>query len=237
MAEPKDAPSKQYSGNLDVLQAASAMQAARLNAVDLLDTSDILFNLKRFAHSLPFSILAIEESGKLVLLQGILLRLDEPAKLWRAYRSHRAKTETLNIGILSRIRTTFPEIPLKKAQELAANGPTPDDLERAKQRAVYSDCIDNSGEFLCHLPRNIDWRQEAWERLCEARAIVLAPRDRSPEELGVWVKHVAAARESGKPMAAILPDIHKELLERGFVEKGWWDTLLEDVDALTRDTR
>src|SRR5437899_10600716 len=100
MAERNDARAKQYSGNVNATQAASAMQAARLNALDLLETADILFNLKRFAHSLPFSILAIEESGKIALLQGILLRLDDPAKLWRAYRLHRAKTELLNVGIL-----------------------------------------------------------------------------------------------------------------------------------------
>lgn len=210
------------------------MQAARLNSVDLLDTADILFTLKRFAHSVPFSILAIEESGKLALLQGILLRLEDRAKLWRLYRLHRAKTENLNLGIMARVRATFPEISLDAAREIAARGPTPDDLETAKQRAIYSDCVDRSGEFVCHLPRNIDWREEAWERLCEARAIVLSPRDRLPDELEVWVKHVLAARESGKSVAAVLPDIHKELLERGFVEEGWWDTLLKDIDEQTR---
>jgi len=64
MPERKQNGSKQYSGDLDIHQAASAMQAARLNSVDLLDTADVLFTLKRFAHSVPFSILAIEESGK-----------------------------------------------------------------------------------------------------------------------------------------------------------------------------
>jgi AbiV family abortive infection protein len=225
---------KQYAGELDIHQAASAMQAARLNSVDLLDTADILFNLKRFAHSVPFSILAIEESGKLVILQAILLGLADRAKLWRSYRLHRSKTENLNVGIMGRVRATFPAISLDEAREIAARGPTPEDLETAKQRAVYSDCIDDSGGVVCHLPRNVDWRQEAWERLCEARAIVLAPRDRSPDELDVWVRHVAAGRDSGKSIAAILPDIHNELVEKGFVDQGWWDTLLEDIETQTR---
>jgi AbiV family abortive infection protein len=233
MAGTKKTVAKQYSGRLDVLQAASAMQAARLNSVDLLDTADILFTLKRFAHSIAFSILAIEESGKLAILQGILLGLDAPGKLWRCYRLHRAKTEYLNVGIMARVRATFPEISLEDAQDIAASGPRPDDLETLKQRAVYSDCIDESGCAVSHLPRNIDWRQDAWDRLCEARAIVLAPRDRSPEELDVWLKHVTAARDSGKPLAAVLPDVHKALLEGGFVKEGWWDTLLKDVQTGT----
>lgn len=210
------------------------MQAARLNSVDLLDSADILFTLKRFAHSAAFSILAIEEAGKMAILQSILLRLGEPQQLWRSYRLHRAKTENLNLGILARVRATFPEIPLDQAQQIAARGPSPDDLEVTKQRAIYSDCIAESGELSCHLPRNADWRQEAWERLCEAKAIVLAPRDRTPEELEVWLRHVSQARAEGHSVAAVLPDIHKELLEKGFVEQGWWDNLLKDKEDLNR---
>lgn len=234
MTETKHDEPRQYAARLDVQQAAAAMQAARLNSIDLLDTADILFTLKRFAHSVAFSILAIEEAGKLTILQAILCGMEEPAKLWRFYRLHRAKTEGLNLGIMARVRATFPEISLKEAQEIAARGPTPDDLETAKQRAIYSDCMQRSGQFVCHLPRNVDWRQEAWDRLCEARAIVLAPRDRSPEELEIWVRYLATARDSGKSVAAILPELHKELVDKGFVEQGWWDTLLKDVDALSR---
>lgn len=228
MADP-DIP-KQYVGELDSHHAASAMQAARLNAVELLDTADILFNLKRFPHSLVFSILAIEEVGKLAILQGILLNLGgTSAELWRSYRRHRAKTESLNVGIWARIRATFPEIPEEQAHELAARGPTPDELETSKQRAIYSDCLEHRGSFACHLPKNLDWRQAAWERLCEARAIVLAPRDRSPEELDVWIKHASAARASGKNLAAVLPDLHKELAAKGFLKDGSWDPLLKDL--------
>jgi AbiV family abortive infection protein len=225
---------KKYAGDLDVQRAAAAMQAARLNSIDLLDTADILFDLKRFAHSVPFSILAIEEAGKLAILQAILLGLDEQATLWHSYRLHRAKTENLNLGVLARVRATFPEISLENAREIASRGPTPDDLETAKQRAIYSDCVERRGNFVCHLPRNVDWRQEAWERLCEAKAIVLAPRDRSPEELEVWVRQVSAARASGKSVADVLLDIHRELVEKSFVEEGWWDALLKDIDTLNR---
>lgn len=228
MAEP-DTP-KPYVGELDSHQAASAMQAAKLNAIELLDTADILFNLKRFPHSLLFSILAIEEVGKLAILQGILLDLGgSREELWRSYRRHRAKTGTLNVGIWARVRATFPEITPEQAHEIAARGPTPDELETSKQRAIYSDCLEQLGALVCHLPKNVDWRQAAWERLCEARAVVLARRDRSPEELEVWIKHASAGRASGKTLAAVLPDLHKELVAKGFLKEESWEPLLNDL--------
>lgn len=234
MAEP-GAP-RPYSGELDSQQAAAAMQAARLNAIELLDTADILFGLKRFPHSLVFSILSIEEAGKLAILQGILLGLGGTrAELWRRYRQHRAKTEMLSVGIWARIRATFPEIEPEHAQQIAARGPTPDDLETSKQRAIYSDCLEDRGSFACHLPKNVDWREAAWERLCEARAIALAPRDRPPEELEVWISHVSGARASGKTLAAVLPELHKDLLARGFHKEGFWEPLLKDLERDPRD--
>lgn len=85
-----------YGGALTPLQAASAMQAARLNARDLLETAELLYSLKRFAHSAALSTLALEEAGKLPILQGIFLGVGgDQSKLWRAYRRHQAKTRTI----------------------------------------------------------------------------------------------------------------------------------------------
>jgi len=223
-----------YVEQLSPEQAATAMQAARMNAVELMDTADILFTLKRFPHSVAFSTLAIEEAGKVVILQSIFLGVGgQILSLWKSYRQHRAKTRTLNIGILGRVRAEYPEIPLDEAKEIAGRGPTPNEIETAKQRAIYSDCLETSGTFMCHLPKNVDWRQQAWERLCEARAIVLRLRDRTPEELSVWLKHAKEGRAVGKSLADILPDVHRELLDKGFVKEGWWDTLLKDIKTQT----
>ncbi|WP_447964328.1 AbiV family abortive infection protein [Nitrospira sp. Ecomares 2.1] len=220
-----------YNGPLDAAQAAAAMQAARLNSIDLLESAEILFELKRFGHSIPLSILAIEEAGKLPLLQAILLaQPPDLAKLWRKYRNHRPKTEPLNLAIQSRIRVEFPNLGKAIQQQVANQGPTPDQLESQKQRAVYSDCHESGAQVICHLPRNVDWRQIAWERLCEARAIVFAPRDRSPEELEIWQRVTAEASISGRTLSDVLPEIHQELLSKGFIREGWWDTLLADLE-------
>jgi AbiV family abortive infection protein len=218
-----------YQGGLDAFQAASAIQSARHNALDLLDTAETLFQLKRFAHAAAFSILAIEEAGKLPIIFRLFLGTGTANELWRDYRSHRAKTATLNVGIEARIRATFPQLPPEQARDFAKVGPTPDDLELTKQRAIYSDCLQGRDGYACHLPRMADWRNQAWERLCEARAIVDGCRDYPPDELEVWLKHGRAAKAQGQTLESVLPSLHAELLERGFVRKGQWDTLLADL--------
>jgi hypothetical protein len=52
MSDKREAPiAKPYLGPLTCTDAANGIRAARLNALDLLDTAYILFTLKRFAHS------------------------------------------------------------------------------------------------------------------------------------------------------------------------------------------
>jgi hypothetical protein len=116
------------------------------------------------------------------------------------------------------------------AKDLGERGPTPDDLEIEKQRAFYSDCLKAAGGVQAYLPRNVDWRHIAWDRLCEARVLVRALRDYSPEELKIWLKHAEEAQKSGASFATMLEPLHKELLAKGFVKEGWWTTLLADTD-------
>jgi|SRR5262252_5570244 len=91
---------KTYVEGLTAMQTASAIQAARLNAIDLVETAELLFTLKRYAHSMALSILAIEEAGKLPILLGIYLNPSSDQKArWRSFRSHTAKTKTLGPGL------------------------------------------------------------------------------------------------------------------------------------------
>jgi AbiV family abortive infection protein len=162
---------KPYVGSLTSTDAANAIRAARLNAIDLLDTAELLYSLKRFCHSVVFATLAIEEAAKTSIVIMLFLGMGtNRAKLWKAYRNHRAKTDWLNPAIESRVRATFPEISREKAKKIGSLGASPDQLETSKQRALYSDALDISGEFVCHLPSLVEWRKSAWERLCEAQA-------------------------------------------------------------------
>ena len=209
------------------------MQAARWNALDLMDTAEILYNLKRFAHSVFFFTLAIEEAGKLPQILAIFLGFSgERSKLWQAYRQHRAKTRELNLSIEARVRVNFPQIPDPDVKEIGRAGPTPDELEFAKQLAVYSDCLEEAGEMVCHLPRNTEWRTTAWERLCEAQAIIHALRDYPPEELEIWLKHAKQVQSKGDSYQTMLNPLHDELLEKGLIKEGQWKVLLAYLEEL-----
>jgi AbiV family abortive infection protein len=228
--------SKPYAGDLTAMEAASAMQAARFNARDLLETAEILYDLKRFAHSIVLSTLAIEEAGKVPLLQAIFLGFGgDRSKLWKAYRQHQAKTQTLNPGIYARVRAVLPEVPPNAAKEIGMSGPTPRELETAKQKALYSDCVQLPEGFVCHLPRNLDWRQEAWDRLCEAQVLVFHLRDYPPEELEVWLKHAREAQARGGDVGNMLVTLQRELVEKGFINKGSWDKMLAELQDKTWD--
>jgi hypothetical protein len=89
--------------------------------------------------------------------------------------------------------------------------------------------VDVSGKLVCHLPRIRDWRRSAWERLCEAQATTPTPRDYPPDELGIWLKHIEKAKAERRRPDNVLPELQKELLEKGFIKEGWWDTLLQDL--------
>jgi AbiV family abortive infection protein len=233
-----DASGKQprpYRGDLTALDAATSMQAARLTALDLLDTAEILYSLKRFQHSAALSTLAIEEAGKLPLLLMIFLGFGNKVRFWQSYRVHKAKTAGLNLGIEARIRVTFPDIPAPEARELGQQGPSPDDLETAKQRAFYSDCLETDDGFVCHLPRNIDWRHDAWGRLCEAKALVSVLRDYPPDELDVWLKHAKAAQDRGFGYKQMLEPLHAELLAKGYLKEGQWAALLKTLHEYEAD--
>lgn len=221
----------QYHGELTAVDAANAIRAARLNAIDLLDTAEILYSLKRFAHSMVFSTLAIEESSKGTILLSIFCSEKEAQRTqgWKAYRSHLAKTADLNKAIESRVRVTFPRIPREEAKRIGEAGPSPKELEYNKQLAIYSDSMNQSNGFVAHHPGVSEWRQLAWERLCEAQALVHALRDRQPRELEIIRTHIRQRKPNDDPRLTI-QGLHKELLEKGFVKEGWWDTLLQDID-------
>ena len=60
--------------------------------------------------------------------------------------------------------------------------------------------------------------------------MALALRDYPPGELAIWLKHVELARAENKEVRSVLPELHKELLEKGFVKDGWWDVILKDAE-------
>lgn len=124
-----------YNGSLDAMAAASGIQAARLNAHDLIDSADILFKAERYSHATTLSVLAIEELGKPLIILSLYLGVGDIAKLWRQYRQHTSKTKFLNFAIGALAKKHFPSLSkdaLKKVQE----GPKSCDLD-AQNHYLY----------------------------------------------------------------------------------------------------
>jgi hypothetical protein len=99
----------------------------------------------------------MEEAGKVPLIMSIFL-LGQSAERWKEYSSHPAKTRHVNYGISLQIKVQFPNLPNGSAETIGNLGPTPEVLEKAKQRSVYSDCLTVKGKCHGHKPNAIDWR-------------------------------------------------------------------------------
>jgi len=82
-----------YKGRLDYAQIADGINAARRNALRLLEDAQILLRAERYATAASLAILSIEESGKQHILRGLALATadEELLGLWRDYRSHTKK--------------------------------------------------------------------------------------------------------------------------------------------------
>jgi AbiV family abortive infection protein len=224
---------KKYEGNLTPFEAATGIQAARLNALDLVVTSELLYNRKRYAHSTAIATLSIEEAGKVPILLSIFLGLGQPTKkLWQDYRRHIAKTKTLNVGIESRIAVFFPEIEKETKNHIANNGPNSSDLEVNKQLSLYSDCFETKEGVTWHVPQNTEWQKHAWERLNEAKALAHGLRDYSPEELAVWLQYAQKAKAENKQFSEMLKPLHDELLKKEFIKEGWWNPIFKFLEEL-----
>lgn len=227
---------KQYEGNLTPFEAATGIQTARLNALDLIVTSELLYNRQRYAHSIAMATLSIEEAGKVPILLSIFLGLGQPTKKqWQDYRRHTAKTKTLNIAIESRIAAVFPEIDKETRNQLGKNGPNPSDIELNKQLSLYSDCFVTSDGVVWHIPQNLDWKDQAWALLNEAKALAHGLRDYPPEELAVWLQYAQKAKADGKQFAEVFKPLHDELLKRGFIKEGWWQPIVEALEELKEE--
>lgn len=222
-----------YRGQMKAVDTATAIQAARLNAKDLLQTAKMLFKKKQYNHSLAFSILAIEEAGKSQILIALFLGIDGPLeKHWSAYRHHTSKTVFFNFAIQARAQTVFPNIDQRDVDNIGTAGPSPEEMDAVKQLCFYSDCFASLEGPSVHLPKNVDRREQAECCLTEASVLINYLRDYPPEELEIWDKHVSLAKKKGLGLNEVLKPLQDELLQKGFIKDGQWAPILEACNEL-----
>lgn len=221
-----------YRGHMNAVETATAIQAARLNANDLLQTAKVLFEKELYPHSLAFSILSIEETGKQQILMSIFLEIDGLLdKHWNAYKRHTSKTEFFNFAIQSRTQVVFPSLDPKNINEIGTAGPTPEEMDAIKQLCFYSDCFTTPEGLSVHLPRNVDRKEQAKGALAEATLLFGYLRDYPPKELEVWKKHVSLAKKQGLRFDEILKPLQDELLKEGFIKDGQWTSILKELGS------
>lgn len=185
------APSKtsrlnQYKGRLTAAQLAEGMRAAHCNATRLVEDAKLLLHSERWASAASLAILAIEESGKIGILRGMVGDVGDVVirEAWRDYRCHTAK----NYPAL------LPELVRKGARQLdeleslftADSADERLQFDRLKQIAFYTDCLGDGhwSQPVQVIPKSL---AESLVRIAE----VTRPESSISEAaIELWAKHM-----------------------------------------------
>jgi AbiV family abortive infection protein len=179
---------EQYKGSLTTAQAAAGIKAAIQNSCALLEEAKLLANNGRWQRSAALAILAIEESGKVSILRGILLARNEQElkESWREYRNHSSKNRA----------SILPDLVAKGARKfdelrLIVDGSSDHNavIEAVKQISVYSDAL---GQCHWSVPSEVV-SQELSEQLLNIARILVQTEESAfttEAELNIWVKHM-----------------------------------------------
>ena len=174
-----------FRGQLTPSQIAIGMNAASRNARRLADDAKLLLEHGRFPTAVSIAALSIEEAGKISVLRGLALALDQAIRKrsWKDFRSHRSKNPAW----------ILPDLVAKGARSLDALRLAADPsgthtllLDQVKQLGLYTDCLG---------PRN--WT-EPKAVIDEARATQLVSiadllaRERTftSREIELWIEHM-----------------------------------------------
>jgi AbiV family abortive infection protein len=142
MSKSKHRPKKsrhweQFEGASTADELAAGSNAALRNAQRLLNDAVLLLSQQRNPSAAALAILAIEEAGKLSILDG--MAYTPPGKIaerWRAYRSHTAKNAR---WILPALADSKPRTVEEFASSLHPSSWHQSLLDELKQLAIYTD--------------------------------------------------------------------------------------------------
>jgi AbiV family abortive infection protein len=187
----------QYRGRLTAKQIAKGMNAARMNALRLLEDAETLFAVARFPTATSLAILSIEESGKIAILRHLacVSTPTEIQELWRDYRSHTRKNvlwpllETIKPGRKLKF-SDFEWLYDKQSDH-------PYILDQVKQIGFYTDCL---GKINWSEPQTVIDQHLAKSLLCIA-ATLCSHKEISEEEVILFAQYVGPAMRGTKKEA------------------------------------
>lgn len=175
-----------YHGYLEAEEIAEGMNAANRSARRLWKDAKILLKAERYPSAVALAILSIEESGKISILRRLAVAQDddEVNDCWRAYRWHTEK----NVSWL------LPDLVAEGARCLDdftplfdENSDHPELLDRVKQLAFYSDCVE--GRHWSEPSKVID--EELASSLIPIAGIFVRDEEISEREVEIWIKHLS----------------------------------------------
>lgn len=140
-----------YEGALTQEQVAEGVKLASDNAVRLLKSARLLLHAGDAPTAMSLSILALEEHGKIEILNriGNEKNCDIIRKCWSDYHKHISKTGAFT-EIYAMLKGVVEEVEIREFQE--KNSDLLPMVDLLKQLGFYTDC---SGKCRWHDPRKI----------------------------------------------------------------------------------
>jgi len=173
-----------YRGKLTVNQITDGMNAARRNAIRLLNDAKSMLNSNSYPSATALSILSIEESGKVSILRRLSLAITdiEVLKIWKDYRSHTKKN----------VLWSFPEMVARGVRKLDdfrlifdERSDSPNLLDNVKQISIYTDCL--SKAHWSEPDQVID--RELAESLVRVAEILASVGEITTTEIELWISN------------------------------------------------
>lgn len=221
--EKKLADLKSYAGPLGAGDVVDGVEAAQRNAERLLADAKILLDNGRWPSALALAILSIEEKGKVTILKRLSLTTDPTiiAKVWKEYRSHRAK----NAGwILPELAASGARTMTELASAVDAKGDHTNLLDSLKQISFYSDCL---GAKNWSEPDEVVTESLA-RNIVQIAEIIWPSRPVTLREIELWIQIVSPAYDKPEMRQAVIQ------FAKAMNDEGLSDLTPEQMDAFMR---
>lgn len=206
-----------YKGRLDCSQLAAGMTAARANAARLAKDARLLLGAESFASAASLAALSIEEAGKISILRGMALELEDGAikAEWKRYRSHTSKNS----------HWIFPALVADGARSLEDFRPLHDEasdhpylLDQVKQLGFYTDCLGQKANW--SIPDQVI-DSELATSLVDTAELLSRGESVTERELELWVLYLGPVWKKGMDaMKAALGAWYRAMQEEGLTAKG-----------------
>lgn len=205
-----------YYGHLEAEEIADGMNAANRNARRLWTDAEILIEAERYPSAAALAVLSIEESGKISILRQSAVAQDdkEVNECWQAYRWHTEK----NVSWL------LPDLVAEGASRLDDFAPLfdedsdhPELLDRVKQLALYSDCVED-GHW--SEPDEVIGEELA-SSLVQIAGVFIRDEEIDEREVELWIEHLSPVWKTTDGLMKLgLEQWYEEMQEEGLAPEG-----------------